>query len=142
MELNDNVIPASNSVMANNLFLIGTIYEDKKYVAIAQQMIANVYDGMEQYGSGYSNWANGMMNFIQPFAEVSITGPNWKENLQQISKTYFPNGIFMGGTKSNLSLLKDKFSSVKDQLFVCHSNHCMAPEEKPELIIKIIKGLK
>src|SRR5690606_3167029 len=69
MELNDNVIPASNSVMANNLFLIGTIYEDKKYVAIAQQMIANVYDGMEQYGSGYSNWANGMMNFIQPFAE-------------------------------------------------------------------------
>lgn len=142
MELNDNVIPASNSVMATNLFLLGKFYDNAHYIAIAQQMIANVYDGMEHYGSGYSNWANVLMNYIQPFAEVSITGPNWKENAKEISKMYFPNGIMMGGTESGLDLLKDKFKSGKDQLFVCHSNHCLAPEEKPALIVKILKGLK
>ncbi|MDD2982148.1 MAG: thioredoxin domain-containing protein [Crocinitomicaceae bacterium] len=142
MEINDNVIPASNSVMANNLFLLGKFYDDANYIEIAQQMIANVYDGMEHYGSGYSNWANGMLNFIQPFAEVSITGANWRENAQKIAKTYFPNGIIMGGTTSELTILKDKFSNQKDQLFVCHSNHCLAPEEEPSAIIEIIKGLK
>ncbi len=142
MELNDNVIPASNSVMATNLFLLGTIYKQPNYIAIAQQMIANVYDGMEQYGSGYSNWANGMMNFIQPFAEVTITGPNWKENRKKISSIYFPNGILMGGSISNLSILKGQISTTKNQLFVCHDNHCLAPEEKPELIVAILKGLK
>ena len=69
------------------------------------------------------------MNYIQPFAEVSITGPKWKENTKEVAKTYFPNGIFMGGTESDLSILRDKFGSKKDQLFVCHSNHCLAPEE-------------
>ena len=142
MELNDNVIPASNSVMAANLFLIGKFYDDVSYIETAQQMIANVYDGMEQYGSGYSNWANVMMNYIQPFVEVSITGPNWKENAKEISKTYLPNGILMGGLESDLAVLKDKFDAKKDQLFVCHSNHCLAPEEKPELIVQILKGLK
>ena len=142
MELNDNVIPASNSVMATNLFLIGKFYDQQKYIEISKQMVANVYDGMEQYGSGYSNWANLLMNYIQPFAEVSITGPNWKENTKKVAKTYLPNGILMGGTASNLAILKDKFGKQKDQLFVCHSNHCLAPEEKPELIVQIMKGLK
>lgn len=142
MELNDNVIPASNSVMATNLFLLGKFYDNSNYIEISQQMIANVYDGMEHYGSGYSNWANVLMNFIQPFAEVSITGPNWKKNAQQIAKAYLPNAILLGGEDSELSILKDKFSNQKDQLFVCHSNHCLAPEEKPELIVQILKGLK
>jgi uncharacterized protein YyaL (SSP411 family) len=141
MEINDNVIPASNSVMATNLFLLGKFYEDANYIEIAQQMIANVYEGMENYGSGYSNWANVLMNFIQPFAEISITGPNCKENAKIIAKTYFPNGIMMGGTASNLSILKDKFSSEKDQLFVCHSSHCLAPQANPQKVIEIISGL-
>ncbi len=142
MELNDNVIPASNSVMATNLFILGKFFENENYLKIAQQMIANVYDGMEHYGSGYSNWANVMMNYIQTFAEVSITGPNWNRNAKKIAKTYFPNGILFGGEKSDLAILKDKFANQKDQLYVCHSNHCLAPEEKAELIIQIIQGLK
>ena len=42
MEVNDNVIPASNSVMANNLFLLSHHYGREDYKDKAVQMLNNV----------------------------------------------------------------------------------------------------
>ena len=58
MEIHDNVIPSSNSVMARNYFRLGTYFREDRWLEHARQMLANVYDGMETYGSGYSNWAH------------------------------------------------------------------------------------
>lgn len=57
MELHDNVIPSTNGVMANNLLTLSIILEEKRYSAIARQQLQNMLEGMEQYGSGHSNWA-------------------------------------------------------------------------------------
>jgi hypothetical protein len=57
MELSDNVIPASNSVMARNLYYLGHYFRETTWIERARQMLRNVYEGMEMYGSGYSNWA-------------------------------------------------------------------------------------
>src|SRR5690554_3443806 len=35
LEVNDNVIPASNSVMAHNLFKLGKLYHSDKYVQMS-----------------------------------------------------------------------------------------------------------
>ena len=56
MELHDNVLPASNSVMAHAFLTMGTYYQNDEWINCAQQMLQNLYDGMETYGSGYSNW--------------------------------------------------------------------------------------
>jgi uncharacterized protein YyaL (SSP411 family) len=56
MELNDNVIPASNSVMAHAFLTMGTYFQNQVWLDSAKQMLTNLYDGMEAYGSGYSNW--------------------------------------------------------------------------------------
>lgn len=141
MELNDNVIPASNSVMASNLFLLGKFLGHETYIQLAEQMIANVYDGMEHYGSGYSNWANVMLHFIQPFAEICITGPDWKTNLAQVSKTYQPNAVFAGGKAGSLPLLENRVSSG-NQIFVCHSNTCLAPEQDAVKVLEILKNIQ
>lgn len=57
MELNDNVIPATNSIMAHNLLTLSELADRISYEGMSKQMLANLVDGMEQYGSGYSNWA-------------------------------------------------------------------------------------
>ena len=141
MELNDNVIPANNSVMASNLFLLGKFFENKEYIALSEQMIANVYDGMEHYGSGYSHWANAMLHFIQPFAEVAITGPGWKQNLMEIAASYLPNAVFAGGTKGQLPLLQDRISG-ENQVFICRSNMCLAPESNIEQVRGTLQNLR
>jgi uncharacterized protein YyaL (SSP411 family) len=66
MELHDNVIPASNSVMAHAFLTMGTYYQNSEWIKSAQQMLQNIYDGMETYGSGYSNWGQLLMREIHP----------------------------------------------------------------------------
>ena len=56
MELHDNVLPSSNSVMAHAFLTMGTYFDKQNWVSSAKQMLQNLYDGMETYGSGYSNW--------------------------------------------------------------------------------------
>jgi len=142
MELNDNVIPASNSVMASNLFLLGKLLNHASYTEMAHQLLSNVYEGMEQYGSGYSNWANVALHFIQPFAEVCITGPQSLEHLRVIAKNYLPHVIFAGGESGTLPLLTDRVVPGKDQIFVCHSNRCMAPETEVSRVIETLQSLR
>jgi uncharacterized protein YyaL (SSP411 family) len=72
MELHDNVIPSSNSVMARNYLRLGTYYRNEKWTGYARQMLANMYDGMETYGSGYSNWAQLLLEMNQGLVEVHL----------------------------------------------------------------------
>ena len=76
MDIYDNVIPASNSVMANNFYLLGHYYKNIEWQEIANQMLANVYDGMEQYGSGFSNWGLLLLRMINGLTEINSIGKN------------------------------------------------------------------
>jgi uncharacterized protein YyaL (SSP411 family) len=76
MDIYDNVIPASNSVMANNFYLLGHYYKNIEWQEIANQMLANVYDGMEQYGSGFSNWGVLLLRMINGLTEINSIGKN------------------------------------------------------------------
>ncbi len=66
MELHDNVLPASNSVMAHAFLTMGTYFQQEEWNGSAQQMLQNLYDGMETYGSGYSNWGLLLMRQLHP----------------------------------------------------------------------------
>lgn len=66
MELHDNVLPASNSVMAHAFLTMGTYFEQQNWINSAKQMLQNLYDGMETYGSGYSNWGLLLCRELQP----------------------------------------------------------------------------
>lgn len=72
MEIHDNVIPSSNSVMARNFYRLGTYFREERWIENARQMLANMYDGMETYGSGYSNWAHLLLEMNQGLAEVHL----------------------------------------------------------------------
>lgn len=66
MELHDNVLPASNSVMAHAFLTMGYYYQNQDWTNSAQQMLQNIYDGMETYGSGYSNWGLLLLRQLHP----------------------------------------------------------------------------
>jgi len=86
MEIHDNVIPSSNSVMARNFFRLGAYFREERWTENARQMLANMYDGMETYGSGYSNWAKLLLEMNQGLIEVHLLNVQsnevitWPEN--------------------------------------------------------------
>lgn len=138
MEISDNVIPASNSVMANNLWKLGTLYDDPVYKSKSKQMLANVYDQMPTYGSAYSNWGILTLHLVAPYYEIAITGDDWKEKQKKFAKHYVPNAIFMGGESGSLPLLEGK-NLEETTIFVCVNKACQMPVSKVSEALKQIK---
>ncbi len=130
MEVNDNVIPSSNSVMARNLYYLGRYLDEPTYVERARTMLANVYDGMEHYGSGYSNWGMVLLHEIYGLAEV-VAPENAKDpwTLQKGGVPY----VLGAKIDKELPLTASKISAPKDQIMVCFQGACQLPTEDWEV---------
>ena len=142
-EVNDNVIPSSNSVMAKNLFKLGVIFHNDNYIDDAKQMLANVYEDMDKYGSGYSNWGQLALYFSQPYFEIAIVGENAKFKRTLFGDNYIPNVLFMGGEYTAIPSLKDKFQQASGEtlIYVCVNKTCRQPLKTVEEALKEIQTL-
>ena len=140
MEINDNVIPASNSVMANALYDLGIILDKEEYKKMSRTMLNNVREEMSSYGSGYANYANLMLKIIHPYYEVVVVGKDAHEKSLEINKEYKPNKLFIGSFgKSKMSLLEEKFVEGKTMIYVCENKVCQMPTNKVIQAINLLK---
>jgi uncharacterized protein YyaL (SSP411 family) len=137
-EIMDNVIPASNSVMARNLKKLGLLFDNEQYSEISAQQLRNILPHMAKYGSAYSNWCMLLLDEVFGTYEVAIVGneaPTFRINLE---KNYIPNKIILGGKKGSLPLLRDKFSDAT-QVFICKDKTCGLPANNIEEALKQIR---
>lgn len=136
IEITDNVIPASNSSMANALYDLGIILDKKEYKEKAKQMLANVYKDMTNYSSSYSNWGILTLNLTHNYFEVAITGKDLKTKVAELNTNYIPNKLILGAeNESELALLKGKFSG-ETTIFVCIEGACKMPTKTIKDAIK------
>ncbi|MGM9478656.1 thioredoxin domain-containing protein [Pedobacter sp. GSP4] len=125
-EVMDNVIPASNSTMAQNLKKLGLLFDIEAYTEKASAMLAAVHPKIKTYGSAYSNWAIQLLNEVYGINEIAITGLEAEAVKIELSGHYIPNKITLGGTKSNLPLLKGKQSN-ETKVYICRNKVCQLP---------------
>jgi hypothetical protein len=141
IEYSDNVIPASNSIMAKNLFKLSHYFDNEHFSKAAITMLNNVKPELQRYGPGYSNWLDLMLNYTYPFYEVAIVGQDAFEKISELNKTYLPNKILAGQTKaSSLTLLENRFVDDKTLIYVCVNNTCKLPVSEVEKAIPLIKN--
>jgi uncharacterized protein YyaL (SSP411 family) len=139
----DNVIPASNSVMANLLFGLGHCLGNEEYIKVAKGMCTTVKNAMTSYPSGHSHWGVLMLHNWCGFFEVAITGPDANKQRDAINTQYLPNKIILGASNTSaLELLKEKFIGDKTLIYVCENKTCFAPVSSTEEAIPIIKRVK
>ncbi len=128
MEVADNVIPGSNSVMAMNLYLLGEYFYKKEYVEISRKMLNNVKAGLLGQGGYYANWGILMTYFVSSPYEVAIVGKDWMKLRKELDEYFFPNMLIMGGAKEgNLPLLKSKLVPGQTTIYVCKDKACRLP---------------
>ena len=128
MEVTDNVIPASNSTICKALFTLGHLLDEQRYLDISLRQLNNVEPRMEQYPSGYSNWAQAMLAHVYPWYEIAITGPKALELRKEFRVRYIPNRMFLGTTgTSTLPLLAEKSLGENTTVFVCENKVCRMP---------------
>jgi len=140
MEIEDNVIPASNSIMARNLFKLSHYYSNSYYLKVSKQMLNNVKERTQKYGSGYSNWLQLMANYTGDYYEIAISGENAFDKLLQINKKYIPNKLIAGSIKkSNLSLMEGRFNENETLIYICVDGACLLPENNAEKALNQLK---
>jgi len=133
IDIDDNVIPSSNSIMANNLFKLGHYFANKQYSATAKQMLHNVKDRAIKYGAGASNWSLLYTNLLGNFYEIAIVGKDANQKLKEVNKKYIPNKLIVGSIKeSNLPLLKYKYNEDQTTIYVCIDGACQLPVNETE----------
>ena len=140
IEIHDNVIPASNSVMAKNLFRLSYLLDQPDYLKTAKKMFNRIIGNMTDYPSGYSNWSQLMLNLSGNHLEAAIVGENAINLLNELQKNYLPQVIFCAGTaKSELPLLKERFVPGKTLIYICQNNSCQLPVETVKEALEIIR---
>ncbi|MFO7822330.1 MAG: thioredoxin domain-containing protein [Cyclobacterium sp.] len=126
-EVFDNVIPASNSVMARNLHQLGLYFYKENYLSQAEKMLQMVQDLLHQEPSFLANWANFYLEKATPTAEIAVTGPEAQEKALTFLNTYRPNLVLSASKGAiNLPLLLDK-PPEKDLFYVCFNKSCKQP---------------
>ncbi|WP_411895765.1 thioredoxin domain-containing protein [Winogradskyella sp. A2] len=139
-EVYDNVIPASNSVLAENLFKLGHYYYDKSYTERAEQMLSNINGDIVKSPTAFTNWLELYISFANPFYEVAISGPNALEKINEVNSKFIPNIIIAGATQEDdLPLLINKFTEDNTLIYVCVNGTCKLPVAEVEVALKQIE---
>ena len=127
-EYRDNVIPASNSMMAKNLLILSHHFDNKKYLTTSSKMLHNVQPEIESYPSAYSNWLDLMSNFQDNFYEVVVVGKDASKKIAELNARYLPNILVAGSTsESKKPLLNYRYIDGETLIYVCVNNSCKLP---------------
>ncbi|MFK5854604.1 MAG: thioredoxin domain-containing protein [Bacteroidota bacterium] len=126
-ELTDNVIPASNSIMANVLLKLGHYYNNEEYITMSKQMLSHVIKNVVESGPWYANWGilMGMLSYA-PY-EVAIMGNESVKMNLELQSHYLPTSLFLGGNTDNLPLLNGKLVKGSTLIYVCKNRTCKFP---------------
>ena len=140
VEFRDNVIPSSNSIMANNLFKLSHYFDNNIYLSSSQQMVNNIKDQIALYPSGFSNWMNLILNINKNFYEIAVVGNTAIEKIKELNENYLPNKIIIGSLESNpLPLLKNRFVEGETYIYVCVNKACKMPVKTVKEALKLIE---
>ena len=139
IEYRDNVIPASNSIMAENLFRLSHFFDNETYLKTATTMLNNVKPEMVSYPSGFSNWFDLMLNFTNKYYEVAIVGTDAPSRIRELNKTYIPNKLIIGSlTENDLPLLKNRYVEDQTYIYVCVNKACKLPVKEVDRAIGLL----
>jgi len=132
METNDDVIPASNSVLAHAMHALGLLMHKENYRDAAEQLLANMKAAAVKNPTWHGNWALLMLKYAFPHHEVAITGKDALQTRMEFEYYFLPNTLYAGAeNRSELPLLANRFMDEMT-IFVCPNFSCKLPVQDVE----------
>ncbi len=145
-ELFDNVIPASNSIMAHNLFTLSLLLDRPAYGERVDRMLGRVEPLLEKNADYLTHWAALYTLRVRPTAEIALVGPEADAFRKQIDARFLPNKVVVGteetGTPaaSSLPLLQGRgLVGGKTAIYVCYDRACQLPVTNVEDVWALVK---
>ena len=139
-EVQDNVIPSSNAVIAHVLFQLGIYFEEEKYVSISKKMASHFYDEIANYGSAYACWALLLLRFEQPIIQIAIPEMNFKKTILDLQQPKLINLFpYASHTNSKLPFVHNK--KQENHYYLCVNQVCGLPFNNHSALINAIQNI-
>ncbi|MEP0387613.1 MAG: thioredoxin domain-containing protein [Dokdonia sp.] len=136
----DKVIPASNSMMAKNIFTLSHYYLDKAYTQTVVTMLNNIQPEIDKSPTAFSNWLDLHLNYTKPYYELVVVGSKAKEVLTELNSLYLPNKLIAASTgESTQEIFEGRYLKNETLIYVCVNNACKLPVKTVEEALKLIK---
>jgi hypothetical protein len=130
-ELFDNVIPASNSVMARNLHRLSLLTYENNYQEISSKMLGGMKELILKDPGFLSNWASLFLEMLIPTAEIAIVGKGASAKALAFQKSYVPNSVivFSEELTETAPILSGKTADSEGNalIYVCFDHTCRRP---------------
>src|SRR5699024_3771747 len=123
-EIEDNVIPSSNSVMAMVLYKLGLYFDKVEYIERAKKMVAGISDQIPKAAPYFANWIQLIGMMAEGAFEVAIVGEKAMQKNRAMQQEFLPVSIYLGGQQENLPLLEKKRTEGKTVIYVCRNKVC------------------
>ncbi|RAK00242.1 hypothetical protein LX87_01941 [Larkinella arboricola] len=133
-EVFDNVIPASNSMMAHNLYTLSLLLEQPveglpAYTALLDAMMGRVQSLLQQNAEYLTHWAALYAMRVKPTAEIALVGPDVHQFRREIDQRFYPNKVLAGTETESLLPLLENRTAINGQtaIYVCYNRACQLP---------------
>ncbi len=140
-ELNDNVIPGSNSSIARALNELGILLYKNDYVELSTQMLSNMEERLvdSDRTDFYSNWAMLYNEKVHTPYEIAIVGPDAAKLRDEMQAIFLPDALFLGGeNEGEMKLLEGKLQEGETYIYVCQNKVCKFPVQDVESAVELM----
>lgn len=118
-EIEDNVIPSANAIMARNLFYIGFLFKNEYFTELSKEMNHRVL-GQINYASAFSEWLTNDLIFTEDFEYIVLKDVSKEElkiiNQKNTFKIVLDNSL-------NIPIL-DGYKNQDKKFQICNKNSC------------------
>ena len=142
-EIYDNVIPASNSILAYGLIDLGHLLSDDSLINLGNSMFTKVKGIIDTDPSYLSNWASVGLKLDASIIEVAILGTNTLGVLAEL-KEKVKRPVYYAGSEnvSELPILKDRLQNDgQTYIYVCQNRTCQLPTTSVSEALEMIHGI-
>jgi uncharacterized protein YyaL (SSP411 family) len=140
-EIFDNVIPASNSIMAQNLYWLGILLDRNDYKETSTTMLSQMRRILLKQVEYACNWAVLFSQTIQPTAEIALVGSEAHNLRKELDRHFLPNKVVVGTleTENEIPLLEQRTAlQGKTTIYVCFDKTCQLPVFSVEDALKML----
>ncbi len=129
MEFYDGAIPSGNSIMADNLFYLSTVFEKTDWQEKALGLMRGFMDAVLKYPTSFAIWASLILKQVIGINEIALSGKaGFDEMRKDILAMYVPNKIFQSSQwEEDFPLLKNKDYGPEPLIYLCRNYTCLAP---------------
>jgi uncharacterized protein YyaL (SSP411 family) len=138
VELYDGATPAANSIMMENLWILGNLTERSAWLEQSEGMMRGMMQTVMRYPVSFSRWAVFIQRYNKGYKQLIISGPEAIPLLQGWERYYCPE-LFVMATNdrySPVAAFQAKYIEGRTLLYVCEKFSCRQPLDSIEALAK------